>query len=81
LTIRASLAAAGMALAVDAAPASAYDDATLTKAENIARAQWPGSPCAGREQVDVTDALVNDREHAAGEAEVDSSCVVRIRRT
>lgn len=71
------LAAAIAALALSASDAAASSPGrNLALATPIAEAAWPASPCAGRESVQITSALMGDRD---AEAEVDGSCVVRIR--
>lgn len=65
------------AVATPPAHAGDYQPATLQQAESIARAQWPGSPCEGREQVTVTDDLLTPNR--GGEAEMTGTCVVRIK--
>jgi hypothetical protein len=43
---------------------------------DVARTAWPDSPCAGKEQVNVTDNLPAD---ADGQAHIDGTCRVDIR--
>lgn len=81
MTSRTYLLPAIAALAAAVAPTAASADAadTLARALPIARAAWPGSPCAGRETVQITDRFVDPSESVIGEADLDGSCNVRIR--
>lgn len=74
----ASILAAAATLAVAAAPAQAYTQADLDQAVPTARAVWPGSPCAGHENVVQTEDLANG-ESAGAEAVLDGTCTVRVR--
>jgi hypothetical protein len=41
-------------------PAAAQADPNVDRGVQIARSKWPDSPCAGREQIDVTGPLFTD---------------------
>jgi len=64
--VRRTIVLAGLAAAVAAAPAGAQDLAAFRPADShpelgqvlpTARAAWPDSPCAGREEIAITDTL------------------------
>jgi hypothetical protein len=64
--VRRTIVLAGLAATIAAVPAGAQDLAAFRPADSYpelgqvlptARAAWPGSPCAGREEIAITDTL------------------------
>lgn len=64
--MRRTIVLAGLAATIAAVPAGAQDLAAFRPADSYpelgqvlptARAAWPGSPCAGREEIAITDTL------------------------